>query len=327
MNISFPSRRQRRLRQSPAMRSLVRETSVCANDLIYPIFVEESITDPVAIPFMPGISRVPEKLLANELCEIARDGVRAVMLFGISHHKDPEGSDSWNQNGLMARMVRIAKREVPDLVVITDNCFCEYTDHGHCGVHRGGKVDNDATLSNLGRQALIAVEAGADMVAPSAMMDGQVAAIRQALDKNGHHDAPVMAYSSKFASAFYGPFRAAANCDLVGNRLSYQMDPANGREALLESMLDETEGADLLMVKPGLPYLDVLTRLRDRTLLPLVCYQVGGEYAMIKFAADAGALDEAVTVYESLLSMKRAGADLIVSYYARRALRENWINP
>lgn len=225
----------------------------------------------------------------------------------------------------MARMMRIAKREVPDLIVITDNCFCGYTHHGHCGVYREGQVDNDATLTNLGRQARVAIEAGADMVAPSAMMDGQVAAIRRALDEGGHHDAPILAYSSKFASAFYGPFRAAAACEPIGDRSSYQMDPANGREALLESLLDEAEGADMLMVKPGLAYLDVLTRLRDRTPLPLVSYQVGGEYAMIKFAADAGALDEAATVRESLLAMKRAGATLIVSYYARRAVKDGWI--
>lgn len=325
MIASFPARRQRRLRRSPELRSLLRETTVSAHDLVYPVFVEEDIMAPIAIPSMPGINRVPERSLARELAQIADDGVKAVMLFGISHHKDAEGSDSWSANGLMARMVRTAKKEAPELVVITDNCFCEYTDHGHCGVKRGSQVDNDATLANLGRQALVAMEAGADMVAPSAMMDGQVRAIRRALDEGGHHDAPIMAYSSKFASAFYGPFRAAAGCELKGDRLAYQMDPANGREALLESLLDETEGADMLMVKPGLPYLDVLTRLRDRTLLPLVCYQVGGEYAMIRFAAAAGALDEAATVRESLLAMKRAGANLIVSYYARSALREGWI--
>ncbi|WP_445928384.1 porphobilinogen synthase [Methylobacterium sp. CB376] len=307
------------------MRSLVRETSLSSHDLIYPVFVEEGITDPIPIPTMPGITRVPERMLAREIARLAADGLRAVILFGISHRKDAHGSDTWDPNGLMARMVRIAKREVPDLIVITDNCFCEYTHHGHCGVYREGQVDNDATLTNLGRQARVAIEAGADMVAPSAMMDGQVAAIRRALDEGGHHDAPILAYSSKFASAFYGPFRAAAACEPIGDRSSYQMDPANGREALLESLLDEAEGADMLMVKPGLAYLDVLTRLRDRTPLPLVSYQVGGEYAMIKFAADAGALDEAATVRESLLAMKRAGATLIVSYYAHRAVKDGWI--
>ncbi|MCT8266590.1 porphobilinogen synthase [Afifella sp. JA880] len=325
MTALFPARRPRRLRHSSMLRSLVRETSVSAQDLIYPILVEEEIEEPVMIPTMPGISRVPERSFASEINRIAKDGVKAVILFGISHHKDADGSDTWNPQGLMARMVAVAKREVPELVVITDNCFCEYTDHGHCGVHRAGSVDNDATLENLGRQALVAVEAGADMVAPSAMMDGQVAAIRRALDAGGHTNAPIMAYSSKFASAFYGPFRAAAGCNLNGDRLSYQMDPANGREALLESLLDEAEAADMLMVKPGLAYLDVLTRLRERTLLPLACYQVGGEYAMIRFAADAGALNEATSVHESLLAMKRAGADLIISYYAHQALREGWV--
>jgi porphobilinogen synthase len=252
--------------------------------------------------------------------------VKAVMLFGISHHKDADGTDTLDPGGLMARMVRIAKQAVPEMLVITDNCFCEYTTYGHCGIYRDGDVHNDLTRAKLGRQAVVAVEAGADMVAPSAMMDGQVAAIRRALDEAGHPEAPIMAYSSKFASAFYGPFRSAAGCDLVGDRSGYQMDPANGREALLESLLDETEGADLLMVKPGLAYLDVLARLRDRTLLPLACYQVGGEYAMIVFAAQAGALDEATTARECLLAMKRAGADLIISYYARRAVRERWLS-
>lgn len=304
----------------------MRETCLSADDLIAPIFVEEEADDFTPIPSMPGISRVPEHALAREITEIARDGVKAVMLFGISHHKDADGTDTMDPSGLMARMVRVAKQAVPEMLVITDNCFCEYTTHGHCGIYRDGAVHNDLTLANLGRQAVVAVEAGADMVAPSAMMDGQVAAIRLALDAAGHPEAPIMAYAAKFASAFYGPFRSAAGCDLVGDRSAYQMDPANGREAVLESLLDETEGADLLMVKPGLAYLDVLARLRDRTLLPLACYQVGGEYAMIRFAAQAGALDEATTARECLLAMKRAGADLIISYYARRAVRERWLS-
>lgn len=248
------------------------------------------------------------------------------MLFGNSHHKDADGTDTLDQGGLMARMVRVGKQAVPDILMFTDNRFCEYTTHGHCGIYRDGAVHDDLTLAMLGRQAAVAVEAGADMVAPSAMMDRQVAAIRWALDEAGHPEAPIMAYAAKFASAFYGPFRSAAGCDLVGDRLAYQMDPANGREALLEALLDETEGADLLMVKPGLAYLDVLARLRDRTLLPLACYQVGGEYAMIRFAAQAGALDEATTARECLLAMKRAGADLIISYYALRAVRERWLS-
>jgi porphobilinogen synthase len=324
MVAGFPIVRPRRLRRTEALRHLVRETSVCAQDLIYPIFVEEQIDDAVPIATMPGVRRIPERKLAAEIEQIARDGVKAVLLFGISHHKDAAGSDSWNPDGLMARMVRIAKAAVPELVVITDNCFCEYTLHGHCGALRGDAVDNDATLLNLGRQAVVAIEAGADMVAPSAMMDGQIQAMRTALDAAGHSEAPIMAYSSKFASALYGPFRVAAGSELTGDRKSYQMDPMNGREALRESALDEAEGADLLMVKPALAYLDVLAALRARTELPLVGYQVGGEYAMIKFAALAGALDEAATVRETLGAIKRAGADLIVSYFARDIAREGW---
>jgi porphobilinogen synthase len=220
--------------------------------------------------------------------------------------------------------VRRAKRAVPDLVVIPDICFCEYTDHGHCGVIEHDHVANDITIENLARQAVVAIEAGADMVAPSAMMDGQVAAIRRALDDAGHTDAPIMAYSSKFASAFYGPFRVAAGCELKGDRKTYQMDPLNGREALRESLQDEAEGADMLMVKPGLAYLDVLARLREHTLLPIAVYQVSGEYAMIKFAAAAGALNEQLVVRETLGAFKRAGADLILSYFARDVIREGF---
>ena len=317
----FPTTRLRRLRRTAPLRALVREHRITADDLILPLFVEEIVDDPVPIASMPGVSRIPERHLAAEIEAIARDGVRAVLLFGISHHKDAVGLDTLNPEGLMARMVRTAKRAAPDLVVITDNCFCEYTDHGHCGVMHGNEVDNDATLANLARQCVIAAEAGADLVAPSAMMDGQVAAIRAALDAAGHSTTPVMAYSSKFASAFYGPFRAAAGCDLQGDRMAYQMDPANGREALRESALDEAEGADLLMVKPGLPYLDVLARLRERTDLPIGVYQVSGEYAMIKHAAAAGAIDEVRVVDETLTAFKRAGADLILTYFARDVIK------
>lgn len=324
MVAAFPIVRPRRLRRSEALRRLVRETSVCAHDLIYPIFVEEQIDEAVPIATMPGVARIPERKLAGAIEQIARDGVKAVLLFGISHHKDAIGSDSWNPDGLMARMVRIAKAAAPELVVITDNCFCEYTRHGHCGTLQGASVDNDATLVNLGRQAVVAIEAGADMVAPSAMMDGQIQAMRAALDDAGHSEAPIMAYSSKFASALYGPFRVAAGSELEGDRKSYQMDPMNGREALRESALDEAEGADLLMVKPALAYLDVLAALRAHTELPLVGYQVGGEYAMIKFAALAGALDEAGMVRETLGAIKRAGADLIISYFARDIAKQGW---
>ena len=322
MDRMFPTTRLRRLRRTAPLRALMRETRVAATDLILPIFVEEGADEALPIPSMPGVSRIPEKHLAREIEAIARDGVRAVVLFGISHRKDEAGLDTLDPEGLMARMTRVAKDAAPELVVITDNCFCEYTTHGHCGVVTHGHVDNDATLANLARQCVVAAEAGADMVAPSAMMDGQVAAIRRGLDEAGHGEMPIMAYSSKFASAFYGPFRAAAGCDLQGDRMEYQMDPANGREALRESAVDEAEGADLLMVKPGMPYLDVLARIRDRTDLPIAVYQVSGEYAMIKFAAQAGAVDEQRVVREALSAFKRAGADLILTYFAREVIRE-----
>lgn len=319
-----PSARLRRLRKSENLRRLIRETSVTPDDLIYPMFIEEEIDQPLPVASMPGVNRIPEKMLEAELKAVAGEGLRAVMLFGISHKKDATGSDAWKKDGLIARMVKRAKDAVPDLVVITDTCFCEYTDHGHCGVIGDQGVDNDLTIANLAQQAVVAADAGADMVAPSAMMDGQVAAIRAALDEAGHETLPIMAYSSKFASAFYGPFRAASGCDLKGDRKAYQMDPMNGREALRESLVDESEGADILMVKPALAYLDVLAKLRERTLLPLAAYQVSGEYAMIKFAAAAGALDEKRIVRETLGAIKRAGADLILTYFARDIAREGF---
>ncbi len=324
MNHSFPAVRLRRLRQSEAMRQLLRETTVTVSDLIYPIFVEEGIDAAVPIASMPGISRIPEKKLAQEIKAIQAEGIKAVILFGVSHKKDATGSDAMKSDGLLARMIKIAKDAAPEMLVISDTCFCEYTDHGHCGIIDGTHVHNDMTLNNLARQAVVAAKAGADMIAPSAMMDGQVTAIRQALDDAGYTHTPIMAYSSKFASCFYGPFRDAAGCDLKGDRKSYQLDPVNGREALRESMLDETEGADILMVKPGLPYLDVLARLRERTLLPLAVYQISGEYAMIKFASAAGAVDEKRAVRETLGAFKRAGADLIITYFARDIAREGF---
>jgi porphobilinogen synthase len=319
----FPITRLRRLRRTEALRTMVREHQVTASDLILPIFIDETSDEKVPIASMPGVARIPLKRLAHEVEAIARDGVRALMLFGVAAHKDATGSDSLSSAGLLARMTRAAKDAAPELVVITDNCFCEYTDHGHCGVlEPDGHVHNDQTIENLGRQAVIAAEAGADMVAPSAMMDGQITAIRAALDRAGFEQMPIMSYSSKFASSFYGPFRAAAGCDLKGDRKTYQSDPMNGREALRESALDEAEGADMLMVKPGLPYLDVLARVRAQTMLPVGVYQVSGEYAMIKFAAQAGALDEARVVRETLGAFKRAGADVILTYFARQVLRE-----
>lgn len=320
---AFPISRGQRLRRSARLRGMLRENSVTLDDLIYPIFVEEHIDASIPVASMPGVSRIAEKRLAAEAAAIAADGVRAVMIFGVSHAKDSIGTDSLSPNGLIARAVRTVKAAAPELLVITDTCFCEFTDHGHCGVLKpSGEMDNDVTIENLGRQAVVAIEAGADMVAPSSMMDGQVLAIRRALDAAGHGMAPIMSYSSKFASSFYGPFREAAGCDLKGDRKTYQMDPGNAREALLESVIDEAEGADILMVKPGMPYIDILARLRQQTLKPLAVYQVSGEYAMIKFAAQAGAINERAVVRESLMSFKRAGADLILTYFARDVARE-----
>lgn len=315
---SSPTRRLRRLRSSEAMRDLLRENHVQLGDLIHPIFVEEGIEQAVSISTLPGISRIPESLLADEVQELHSLGIRYVMPFGISHTKDAQGSDTWNSNGLLSRMIKVIKSAVPEMVVIPDICFCEYTEHGHCGVMNDGKVCNDLTVENLVKQSLTAARAGADMLAPSAMMDGQVKAIRLALDSAGYQDVGILAHSAKFASSFYGPFRAAVDCDLNGDRKGYQLDYANGRQALLEASLDEAEGADILMVKPGTPYLDVLSRLRQETHLPLAAYQVGGEYASIKFAALAGALDEKLVVSETFTGLKRAGADLIVSYYTKQ---------
>ncbi len=321
---AFPVTRLRRLRKTETLRQLMRETALTANDLIYPIFVEEDIDTPLPIATMPGISRIPEKQLDAEVKAIQAEGIKSVMLFGVSHKKDSHGNDAMHSEGLLARMIKRAKDAAPDMMVISDTCFCEYTDHGHCGVIDGDHVHNDMTIANLAKQAVVAAQAGADMIAPSSMMDGQVMAIRQALDAANYQDTPIMAYSSKFASSFYGPFRAAAGCDLKGDRKTYQMDPMNSREALRESAIDEAEGADIVMVKPGLAYLDVLARLRERSLLPLAMYQVSGEYAMIKFAAAAGALDEKRAVRETLGAMKRAGADLIITYFARDIAREGF---
>lgn len=317
MNVS-PIRRLRRLRSSEAMRDLLRENHVQLGDLIHPIFVEEDIEQALPISTLPGISRIPECLLADEVRELHSLGIRYVMPFGISHTKDAQGSDTWNDDGLLARMIKVIKSAVPEMMVIPDICFCEYTEHGHCGVMNNGKVCNDLTVENLVKQSLTAARAGADMLAPSAMMDGQVKAIRLALDDAGYQDVGILAHSAKFASSFYGPFRAAVDCDLNGDRKGYQLDYANGRQALLEASLDEAEGADILMVKPGTPYLDVLSRLRQETHLPLAAYQVGGEYASIKFAALAGALDEKLVVNETFTGLKRAGADLIISYYTKQ---------
>ncbi|MCX2945583.1 porphobilinogen synthase [Rahnella perminowiae] len=316
MSNQFPSSRLRRLRQSESLRTLFQETEFSVNDLVLPIFVEEETSEYVPIEAMPGVLRIPESRLAFEIERYARAGIRSVMTFGISHHMDATGSDTWNENGLVARMARICKDTVPEMIVMSDTCFCEYTSHGHCGVLHDHGVDNDATLINLGRQAVVAAAAGADFIAPSAAQDGQVQAIRSALDDAGVIDTSIMAYSTKFASSLYGPFREAGGSVLKGNRKQYQMNPMNRREAVRESLLDEQEGADALMVKPAGAYLDVIRDIREASRLPLAAYQVSGEYAMIKFAAQAGAIDERAVVRESLGAIKRAGADIILTYFA-----------
>ncbi len=310
----------RRLRATPQLRELFRETEINPRDLVLPIFVDEGSSDFIDIKSMPGVRRIPEAKLAQEVERYARAGLRSVMTFGISHHKDSHGTDTLNPDGLVARMSRIIKDAVPEMVVMSDTCFCEYTDHGHCGILHGDTVDNDSTVLNLGKQAVIAAQAGADIIAPSAAMDGQVAAIRSALDSAGFHDTPVMAYSTKFASGLYGPFRDAAGSTLKGDRKTYQMDPMNRREAVRESLIDEAEGADALMVKPAGAYLDIIRDLREVTRLPIGAYQVSGEYAMIKFAAQAGAIDERRVVQETLGAIKRAGADMIFTYFAMDVL-------
>jgi porphobilinogen synthase len=313
-----PEFRFRRLRKTAVLRELVRETHVRMSDFILPIFVEEGISEPVAIASMPDVYRYPESMLAARVQQAWAKGVRAILLFGVSSHKDCEGADTWNSEGLMARMIRSAKAAQPEMLVISDNCFCEYTDHGHCGPVVENDVDNDATLLNLQKQVLLAAQAGVDMIAPSGMMDGMISAIRQALDEAGFNHLPVMAYSTKFASAFYGPFRDAVDSNFKGSRSSYQMDPANGREALAESLQDEAEGADILMVKPGIAYLDVIAHIRANSARPLAVYHVSGEYAIIKAAAAAGVINEQAIVMETMVAFKRAGVDLIISYYAEK---------
>ena len=321
----FPARRQRRLRRTESLRRLVRETSLDPADFIYPFFISEAIGEPMPISSMPGQMQWPLGALAQQARSIAEQGIGGVILFGIPAIKDELGSGAYAADGIVQRAIQEIKSAVPELVVITDVCLCEYTSHGHCGLVRDGVVQNDETLELLAREALSHAIAGADIVAPSDMMDGRVAALREALDQQGYSDMPIMAYSAKFASAFYGPFREAAeSAPQFGDRRSYQMDPANGREALREVELDVQEGADMVMVKPALPYLDVLARVRDRWQLPVVAYNVSGEYAMLKAAAANGWIDERRATLELLTGIKRAGADLIITYHAPEAAR--WLN-
>lgn len=322
--MTFPAQRLRRLRRSKSLRRMVRETRLQKEDLIYPLFVRAGKGIETEVPSMPGqFQRSIDTLLPE--CERAlRLGVPAVTLFGIPEKKDPEGSESWNPDGIVQQALRAIKRELPELVCIGDVCLCEYTSHGHCGcLTNAGEVDNDATLELLTRCGLSLAEAGADMLAPSDMMDGRVAALRRGLDAGGFSHLPIMSYAAKFASAFYGPFRdAAESAPKSGDRKSYQMDPANGREAIREMALDAEEGADILMVKPALAYLDVLKEARQCFDLPLAAYNVSGEYAMIKAAAAKGWIDETRVMMESLNSIKRAGADLILTYFAPDAAEE-----
>lgn len=315
-------KRFRRLRINPAIREMVRETSVCASDFIYPLFIVEGKGVKKEISSMPGVFQMSLDEILKE-CEIVRNlGIKAVILFGIPSLKDSVGSDALSDEGIIATALRAIKDKFPDLVVITDLCFCEYTDHGHCGIldHVHQTVDNDATLEISAKQALIHARNGADMIAPSGMMDGIIATLRGALDANGYENLPIMAYSTKFASAYYGPFRdVAESAPSFGDRKSYQMDPANRLEAVSESLEDEAQEADILMVKPALAYLDIIRDLREATRLPICAYNVSGEYALLKAAAKAGVIDYERVMMETLVGFKRAGADLIISYHAKEA--------
>lgn len=320
--MAFPVTRLRRLRRTGPLRDMVRETRLHPTDLIYPLFVLEGTGLSEEIPSMPGVMRHSPDRLSGEIEELRSLGLPAVILFGIPREKDPAGTPALAPDGVVQQAIRAIKAEAPDLVVITDVCLCEYTSHGHCGVLRGEEVDNDPTLEQLAAMALSHAEAGADMVAPSDMMDGRVRAIRARLDDNGFPDLPIMSYAAKYASAFYGPFRdAAESTPSFGDRRSYQMDPANAREALREIRLDVEEGADLLMVKPALAYLDVLREARRTFDHPIAAYNVSGEYAMVKAAAARGWVDGERVMEEVLLSIKRAGADLILTYFAKDMAR------
>ncbi|MCF6359804.1 MAG: porphobilinogen synthase [Cyclobacteriaceae bacterium] len=314
--------RTRRLRKTHSLRNLVRETKLQVEDFIYPLFIEEGKNIETEIVSMPGIKRFSLDRISKELDEVVALDIQAVLLFGIPTHKDAEGTETWNEKGIMQEAIRFIKKNYPSLTVITDVCFCEYTNHGHCGIIFDNDVDNDSTLTNIQKQVLSHVKAGADMVAPSGMMDGTIEAIRSVLDENNFVNTPIMAYSVKYASAFYGPFRDAADsAPAFGDRRTYQMDPANRNEALVEATYDDMEGADILMVKPALSYLDIIRDLKNSFDKPIAAYNVSGEYAMVKAAAAKGWIDGERIMMESLLSMKRAGASLIITYWAKDAAR------
>jgi porphobilinogen synthase len=322
--MSFPQTRLRRLRANRALRGLVRETRLTASDFVYPMFIAHGIDRREPIAAMPGVDRLSIAHAVAEAGEAQALGIPAVLLFGLPAAKDEEGSGAWDDEGVVQLAARAIKDAHPDLLVITDLCLCEYTTHGHCGVLQAGgngvSVDNDATLELLSRTAISQARAGADIIAPSDMMDGRVGAIRQALDDDGLTETPILAYSAKFASAFYGPFREAADSTpAFGDRRGYQMDSANAEEAVREARLDVEEGADMLMVKPALPYLDVIRRVKDATAMPLAAYNVSGEYSMLKAAVAAGYLDERTAVLETLTAIRRAGADIVITYHAKEA--------
>jgi porphobilinogen synthase len=309
----------RRLRRTASLRDMVRETELAPGQLVYPMFVELGLDGRAPIETMPGIDRLSISQAAAEAAAVAELGIPAVLLFGIPRGKDAEASGAYDDEGVVQLAVRAIKEAVPDLLVFTDVCLCEYTSHGHCGVVRDdGSVDNDVTLELLAKTAISHAAAGADAVAPSDMMDGRVGALRSQLDAEGHSETPILAYSAKFASAFYGPFRdAAESAPAFGDRRSYQMDPGNADEAVREALLDVEEGADVVMVKPALAYLDVIRRVKEATLLPVAAYNVSGEYSMVKAAATLGYLDERAAVLEALTGIRRAGADIVITYHAK----------
>ncbi len=320
----FPQKRLRRLRRTETMRRLVRETMLNVSDLIYPLFVTFGKNTRNEIPSMPGVYQLSVDLLGSEVKDIVRLGIPGVLLFGIPQTKDEIGSSGYAADGVVQQAIKTIKDAEPGLLAITDVCMCEYTDHGHCGIVKKGDVDNDATLEILARMAISHAEAGADIVAPSDMMDGRIQAIRRALDEAGFQQTPILSYAAKYASAFYGPFREAAeSAPQFGDRRSYQMDPANMREAMREIEADIEEGADMVMIKPALAFLDVIRKARDTFNHPLAAYNVSGEYAMVKAAAQRGWIDEQRIVTEILTSIKRAGADIIISYHAKEAA--GWI--
>ncbi|HET8538001.1 MAG TPA: porphobilinogen synthase [Solirubrobacteraceae bacterium] len=319
----FPQTRLRRLRRTPVLRDLVRETRLDPGDFVMPLFIEAGLDGRSPIEAMPGVDRLSINAAVEEAGEIAGLGIPAVLLFGIPEHKDDEGTGAYDDEGIVQLATRAIKQAHPDLLVMTDVCLCEYTSHGHCGrLTESGEVDNDSSVELIARTAVSQARAGADVVAPSDMMDGRIGAVRAALDEDGLSDTPIVAYSAKFASAFYGPFREAADSTpAFGDRRAYQMDPANSDEAVREALLDVQEGADVVMVKPALPYLDVIRRVKEKTRLPVAAYNVSGEYAMIKAASAAGMLDERAAVLEALTSIRRAGADIVITYHAKDAAR------